>query len=101
MKRRIEKLEDQQPELDQKKVLIQLGEQWQKSAWKGDTATALQARKDAGPLLDAVDKPYCKKMLYIHWRWFVNYLNEDVRDCLNELVYEGKMPNAFADPDEL
>lgn len=88
-----------------KDELIEYGKKWLNAAWDGKIDKALEAREDAEDIFSEhpeylEEPPYCKKMLFIHWQWFCHYLKPEVRDRLNELIHGGKMPNAFADPDD-
>jgi hypothetical protein len=103
--KRVEKLEEQQPEINYKSQLIDLCQQWYDAIWEEDFDAALQARKDAKALFEQAPKwkeetPYCRKVLYIHWKWFVRYLKTDVQELIRAAVEMNRWPGSLARPED-
>jgi hypothetical protein len=100
MRKRIEALEDQihEPETEAGK-LVHLGEQWLEAVhnrkWKAATEVAEKASGYFADHPGWIDNPpeYVPKILFINWRWFSRFQNEEVRNFYRECIQKNIAPN--------
>lgn len=106
MKKRIEKLEGETPEMSYKQRIADLCQQWHDAVWDEDFEAALQARKEAEPLLEHVPEwqdpspqrsgRYLNKTLFIQWKWFLGYKKTEIREFVSEAVDRSYWPSGLA-----
>lgn len=101
MKKRLDRLEKKQPALDPEKTLISYGQSWFNAIADNDSEGALRARQKAESYFDKLPQyrkkpPFCNKVLYIKWDWFVGWTNKATREFYKRCRKEGKSVNHIA-----
>jgi len=98
MKKRLEKLEEQNPKPNDKQKLIEAGREWRQAILDRDWQAAIEAREDAQPLFDQHpewmdDGPYIRdKMLYIDFPYFAHFLEDRHRQAYRQAVEKNQWP---------
>lgn len=100
MKKRIEALEATRKSVEtDKDQIIEFAQQWRTAVVNHNWKKAVSIREAAQPLFeeypDWAGNPKdlrLNKTLYIDWRFFVNYLDEDIQKRYNQAIKEGISP---------